>query len=126
MMHRKQFRQTPIDSQKEQLAKQEEALRREMAELEKVISDAPKLAEERLEQDRQERIARASTRRSPLDSPDILEDVRHQSDVLIDRPPRPRRAQRRAARLRLVALLGAVIVAGSIVVYLVMQLMNHL
>ncbi|MFY9987415.1 MAG: hypothetical protein WAK31_21840 [Chthoniobacterales bacterium] len=125
-MHRKQFRQTPIDSQKEQLAKQEEALRREMAELEKVISDAPKLAEERLEQDRQERIARASTRRSPLDSPDILEDVRHQSDVLIDRPPRPRRAQRRAARLRLVALLGAVIVAGSIVVYLVMQLMNYL
>jgi DNA repair exonuclease SbcCD ATPase subunit len=125
-MHRKQFRQTPIDSQKEQLAKQEEALRKEMAELEKVISDAPKLAEERLEQDRQERIARASTRRSPLDSPDILEDVRHQSDVLIDRPPRPRRAQRRAARLRLVALLGAVIVAGSIVVYLVMQLMNHL
>jgi hypothetical protein len=125
-MHRKQFRQTPIDSQKEQLAKQEEALRREMAELEKVISDAPKLAEERLEQDRQERIARASTRRSPLDSPDILEDVRHQSDVLIDRPPRPRRAQRRAARLRLVALLGAVIVAGSLVVYLVMQLMNHL
>lgn len=125
-MHRKQFRQTPIDSQKEQLAKQEEALRREMAELEKVISDAPKLAEERLEQNRQERIARASTRRSPLDSPDILEDVRHQSDVLIDRPPRPRRAQRRAARLRLVALLGAVIVAGSIVVYLVMQLMNHL
>jgi hypothetical protein len=125
-MHRKQFRQTPIDSQKEQLAKQEEALRREMAELEKVISDAPKLAEERLEQDRQERIARASTRRSPLDSPDILEDVRHQSDVLIDRPPRPRRAQRRAARLRLVALLGAVLVAGIFVVYLVMQLMNHL
>jgi septal ring factor EnvC (AmiA/AmiB activator) len=125
-MHRKQFRQTPIESQKEQLAKQEEALRKEMAELEKVISDAPKLAEERLEQERQERIARASTRRSPLDSPDILEDVRHQSDILIDRPPRPRRAQRRAARLRLVALLGAVIVAGSIVVYLVMQLMNHL
>lgn len=125
-MHRKQFRQTPIDSQKEQLAKQEEALRREMAELEKVISDAPKLAEERLEQDRQARIARASTRRSPLDSPDILEDVRHQSDVLIDRPPRPRRAQRRAARLRLVALLGAVIVAGLFLVYLVMQLMNHL
>ena len=125
-MHRKQFRQTPIDSQKEQLAKQEEALRKEMAELEKVISDAPKRAEERLERERQERIARASTRRSPLDSPDILEDVRHESDILIDRPPRPRRAQRRAARLRLVALLGAVIVAGSIVVYLVMQLMNHL
>jgi hypothetical protein len=125
-MHRKQFRQTPIDSQKEQLARQEEALRKEMAELEKVIADAPKLAEERLERERQERIARASTRRSPLDSPDILEDARHESDVLIDRPPRPRRAQRRAARLRLVALVGAVIVAGSIVVYLVMQLMNHL
>ena len=125
-MHRKQFRQTPIDSQKEQLAKQEEALRRQMAELEKVISDAPKLAEERLERDRQERIERASVRRSPLDSPDVLEDVRHGSDVLSNRPPRPRRAQRRAARLRLVALVAAVLVAGSMVVYLVMHLMNHL
>ena len=54
-MHRKQFGQTPIDSQKEQLAKQEEALRQQMAELEKVIADAPKLAEERLERERQER-----------------------------------------------------------------------
>ena len=125
-MQRKQFRQTPIDSQKEQLSKQEEALRRQMAELEKVIADAPKLAEERLERERQERVARASVRRSPLDSPDVLEDVRHESDVLIDRPPRPRRAQRRAARMRLVALVAAVLVAGSIVVYLVMQLMNHL
>jgi DNA-binding protein H-NS len=125
-MRRKPFSNTPIDSQKDQLAKQEEALRREMAELEKVIADAPKLAEERLERERQERIARASTRRSPLDSADILEDVRHESNVLIDRPPRPRRAQRRAARLRLVALVGAIIVAGSIVVYLVMHLMNHL
>jgi hypothetical protein len=125
-MHRKQFRQTPIDSQKEKLTKQEEELRRQMAELEKVIADAPKLAEERLERERQERIARASVRRSPLDSPDVLEDVRHESDVLVDRPPRPRRAQRRAARLRLVALLVAILGASSVVVYLVMQLMNHL
>ena len=125
-MQRKQFRQTPIDSQKEQLTKQEQDLRRQMAELEKVIADAPKLAEERLERERQERIARASARRGPLDSPDVLEDVRHESDVLSDRPPRPRRAQRRAARLRLVALVVAVLGASSVVVYLVMQLMNHL
>jgi septal ring factor EnvC (AmiA/AmiB activator) len=125
-MHRKQFRSTPLDSQKERLAKQEEELRKQMSELEKVIADAPKLAEERLERERQERTARAAVRRSPLDSPDVLEDVRHQADILIDRPPRPRRAQRRAARLRLVTLVAAIIVAGSIVVYLVMQLMNHL
>ena len=125
-MHRKQFGSTPLDSQKEQLAKQEEELRKQMAQLEKVIADAPKVAEERLERERQERIARAAVRRSPLDSPDVLEDVRHESDVLIDRPPRPRRAQRRAARFRLVTLVVAVLVAGSIVVYLVMQLMNHL
>jgi hypothetical protein len=125
-MHRKQFGSTPLNSQKEQLAKREEELRKQMAELEKVISDAPKLAEERLERERQERIARASTRRSPLDSADILEDVRHESGVLTDRPPRPRRAQRRAARLRLVVLVAAVLGAGSIVVYLIMQLMNHM
>ena len=125
-MHRKPFGQSPIHSQKEELAKQEEALRQQMAELEKVIAEAPKVAEERLERERQERVARASVRRSPLDSADILEDVRHQSDVLAERPPRPRRAQRRAARLRLVTLVVAVIFAGSIVVYLVMQLVNHL
>ena len=125
-MQRKQFRQTPIDSQKEQLTRQEEELQRQMAELEKVIADAPKLAEERLERERQQRIARASARRSPFDSPDVLKDVRHESDVLTDRPPRPRRAQRRAARLRLVALVVAILGASSIVVYLVMQLMNHL
>jgi septal ring factor EnvC (AmiA/AmiB activator) len=125
-MHRKQFRSTPLDSQKERLAKQEEDLRKQMAELERVIAAAPKLAEERLERERQERISRAAVRRSPLDSPDVLEDVRHQADILTDRPPRPRRAQRRAARLRLVTLVAAIIVAGSIVVYLVMQLMNHL
>src|ERR1700751_481687 len=125
-MQRKQFRQTPIDSQKEQLTRQEEELQRQMAELEKVIADAPKLAEERLERERQQRIARASVRRSPLDSPDILQDARPQPDVLIASPPRPRRAQRRAARLRLVALVVAVLGASSILVYLVMQLMNHL
>jgi septal ring factor EnvC (AmiA/AmiB activator) len=125
-MHRKQFGSTPLNSQKEQLAKREEELRKQMAELEKVIADAPKIAEERLERERQERTARASIRRSPLDSADILEDVRHESDVLTDRPPRPRRAQRRAARLRLVVLVGAVLGAGSIVVYLIMQLMNHM
>src|SRR5258708_20476836 len=99
-MHRKQFGSTPLDSQKEQLAKQEEELRKQMAELQKVIADAPKLAEERLERERQERIERASVRRSPLDSPDILEDVRHQSDLFIDRPPMPRPAHRRSAPLR--------------------------
>jgi hypothetical protein len=125
-MHRKPFGQSPIHSQKEELAKQEEALRRQMADLEKVIAEAPKIAEERLERERQERVARASARRSPLDSPDVLEDVRHESDVLTVRPPRPRRAQRRAARMRLVALLVAIIFAGSILVYLVMHLMNHL
>jgi septal ring factor EnvC (AmiA/AmiB activator) len=125
-MHRKRSGDSPLHSQQEELAKQERALRQQMEELENLIAQAPKLAEERLERERQERMARASAHRSPLDSADVLEDARYESAVPIERPPRPRRAQRRAARLRLLTLVAAVIFAGTIVLYLVIQLMNHL
>ena len=125
-MYRKRFADSPLHSQKEELAKQEKALREQMEELEKLIAQAPKLAEERLERERQDRIARASSRRSPLDSADVLEDVRYESDIPVERPPKPRRAQRRAARLRLLTLVVAVLFAGGIVLYLILQLANHL
>lgn len=125
-MRPKRFGDSPIHSQQEELAKQEDALRQQMAELEKLIAQAPKIAEERLERERQDRVARAAARRGPFDSPDILEDVRYEGDVPAERRPKQRRAQRRAARLRLIGLVVAVIFAGSIVLYLVMQLVNHL
>jgi len=80
-MTRKRLSGSPIKAKKDELAKQEADLRRQMEDLEQIIAEAPKIAEAELERKKQEQIARASTRRSPLDSPDILEDVRHETEL---------------------------------------------
>ncbi len=125
-MTRKRLSASPIKAKREELAKQEADLRRQMENLEQLIADAPKLAEAELERQRQEQIARASVRRSPLDSPDILEDVRHDAELFSERRRRPRRAQRRAARMRLVALVLTIMILGALVVFLAIQLVNRL
>ena len=75
---------------------------------------------------RQERIDRASTRRSPFDSPDILQDSRHGEDLFAKRPRRPRRAQRRQARMRLLISSLAVLALVAIVIFLAIQMFNHM
>jgi hypothetical protein len=125
-MTRKRPTGSPIKEKREELAKQESALREQMENLERLIADAPKLAEAELERQRQEQIARASTRRGPLDSPDILEDVRHDEGLFSERRRRPRRAQRRAARMRLVAMVLTVMILGALVIFLAIQLANRL
>jgi hypothetical protein len=125
-MTRKRFSASPIREKREELAKQEAALREQMEDLERLIADAPKLAEAELERQRKEQVARASTRRSPLDSPDVLEDIRHEDPSFFGRRPRPRRAQRRAARMRLLALLLTIVILVGLVVFLAMQLVHRL
>jgi hypothetical protein len=125
-MTRKRLPESPIEAKRDQLAKQEADLRRQMEDLEQIIADAPKQAEAELERRRQEQIVRASTRRSPLDSPDILEDVRHEEDLFSDRRRRPRRAQRRAARMRLLTMVLTVVILATIVIFLAIQLVNRL
>jgi Flp pilus assembly protein TadB len=90
------------------------------------IEEAPKLAQAEQERQRQERIERASTRRSPLDSPDILQDSRHGEDLFAERPRRQRRAQRRQARLRLLISSLAVLILVAIVIFLAIQMFNHM
>jgi len=98
-----------------------------MEELERKIEEAPKLAQEEQERRRQERILRASTRRSPLDSPDILQDSRHAEDLFSERRPRrPRRAERRQARVRLIVSCLAVLALVAVVIFLTIQMFNHL
>jgi hypothetical protein len=125
-MGRRRFNDSPISAKKDELAKKEEELRREMEELQRRIEEAPKLAEAELERQRQERIARASTRRSPFDSPDILQDSRHGEDLFSGRPRRPRRAPRRQARMRLIISCLAVLALAAIVIFLAIQMFNHL
>jgi hypothetical protein len=125
-MTRKRLSGSPIKAKKDELAKQEADLRRQMEDLEQLIAEAPKIAEAELERKRQEQIARASTRRGPLDSPDILEDVRHEAELFTERRRRPRRAQRRAARMRLLILVLTVVILAGLVVFLAIQMFNRL
>jgi Flp pilus assembly protein TadB len=125
-MARKRFNDSPIWAKQDELAKQEEELHRRMEELERKIEEAPRIVEAEQERQRQERILRASARRSPFDSPDILQDSRHTEDLFADRPRRPRRAQRRQARLRLLVSCIAVLALAAIVILLTIQMFNHL
>jgi hypothetical protein len=125
-MAQRKFSHSPISSKKDELAKQEEQLRRQMEQLERLIADAPKIAEAEQERMKRERQLRANVRRSPFDSPDILHDSRHSDDLFSERPHRPRRAQRRAARLRLLTMCLAVLAATAVVVFLGIQLIKHL
>ena len=88
-MGRRRFNDSPISAKQDELAKQEEELRRQMEELQRKIEEAPKLAKEHQERQKRERILRAYVRRSPFDSPDILQDSRHAEDLFSDRPRRP-------------------------------------
>jgi hypothetical protein len=125
-MSRKRLSVSPIKAKRDELAKQEADLRRQMEDLEQLIAEAPKLAEAELERKRQEQIARASIRRGPLDSPDILEDVRHEGELFSERRRRPRRAQRRAARMRLLVLVLTVVIVAALVIFLAIQMFNRL
>jgi Flp pilus assembly protein TadB len=124
-MGRRRFNDSPISAKKDELAKKEEELRRQVEELQRKIEEAPRLAQAEQERQRQERIARATTRRSPFDSPDILQDSRHGEDLFSDRPSRQRRAHRRQARRRLIISCLAILILVAAVILLAMQF-NHL
>jgi hypothetical protein len=125
-MGRRRFTDSPISAKASELAKQEDALKRQMADLQRKIEEAPKLAKEAEERQKRERILRAYVRRSPFDSPDVLQDSRHSEDLFSARPRRPRRAQRRQARARLLITCMAVLVLSTIVIFLTIQMFNHL
>jgi hypothetical protein len=125
-MARRRFSDSPLSARKSELARQEEELRRQMEELQRKIEEAPQAAKAELERQHAERIARASSRRSPFDSPDILQDSRHTEDLFSERPHRPRRAQRRQARMRLLISSLAVLALAAVVVFLIIRMFNHL
>ena len=60
---------TPLNQKQEELAQRESALRGEMEKLERMIAEAPRVAEETTRRQREELLARASEGRSRLDVP---------------------------------------------------------
>src|SRR5882724_5484906 len=70
---------TTLDQTKEDLARRESALRDKMDRLERMIADAPRVAEEITRQQREELLTRASEGRS-LDVAVALQDKRYGDD----------------------------------------------
>ena len=59
--------ETPLNQKQEELAQRESRLRGEMEKLERMIAEAPRVAEETTRRQREELLARASEGRSRLD-----------------------------------------------------------
>lgn len=136
MARKARFNGSPINAKQQELSEKEQALEREMARCKRLIKEAPlraKQAEERREQERAEQnerrrhrvMLRTNTGRSPFDASDVLHGTGDEESG-DERPTKPRRAQRRAARTQLAVMVVAVMVAGAFVLFLLVQLIQHL
>src|SRR6201995_121495 len=113
MLRRPTRSSTPLDQTKEELARKESELREKMEQLERMIAEAPKVAEELTRQQREELLMRAGEERSRLDVSVALHDKRYGDDSRSLSPRKPLRKERRDGRivflLLVIALMGAVI-----------------
>lgn len=76
MRHRLPKEATPLNQKQEELALRETQLKGEMEKLERMIAEAPRVAEETTRRQREELLARASEGRSRLDVSIALHDKR--------------------------------------------------
>src|SRR5438105_9273859 len=113
MLRRSPKPATTLDQTKHELARQESELRDRVEKLERMIADAPRLAEELTRQQREELLIRATEERSRLDVSVALHDKRYGDDGRAVPPRRALRKERRDGRivflLLVIALVAAVI-----------------
>ena len=102
---------TALDQSKDELARRESEVRDQMEKLERMIADAPRVAEEMTRQQREELLTRASEGRSRLDVSVALQDKRYGDDGGGGRPRGSMRKQRREGRIVFIVLIIALAVA---------------
>jgi hypothetical protein len=103
MLRKPRKSDTPLDHQQEELARREQALREEMQKLQRMIEEAPRVAEEVAKRQREELLQRATAGHSRLDATMALSDKRH--DDRWDMPRRgAMRKQRREGRILFIVL----------------------
>ena len=110
---------TPLNQQQEELAQRESQLRGEMAKLERMIADAPRVAEETSRRQREELLSRASEGRSRLDVSLALQDKRWADDGPVGGRRVSLRKERREGRIVFLVLVIALCLA-------VLWLVSHL
>ncbi len=118
MLRRSPRSSTTLDQSKQELARQESELREQMEKLEKMIADAPRVAEEVEKRQREELLMRASQGGSRLDVSLTLQDWR-QGEVGSGKRRGSLRKERREGRIVFVVLVIAVLAAA-------IWLLNHL
>src|SRR2546421_12710103 len=116
MLRRSPKSATTLDQTKQQLARQETELRDQMQKLERMIADAPRVAEEIEKRQREELLMRASAGGSRLDVSLALHEERYGGGP----PPRGAgRKQKREGRIVFLVLVIALLIAA-------IWLLNHL
>ena len=109
---------TPLDQTKQDLARQESDLREQMEKLERMIADAPRVAEAAEKRQREELLMRASQGGSRLDVSMTLQDWR-QGEVGSSKRRGSLRKERREGRILFLVLVIALLAAA-------IWLLNHL
>ena len=110
---------TPLNDKQQELALRESQLRDQMQKLERMIQEAPMVAQERSRQQREEILSRATEGGSRLDVSIALQDRRYRDGGAYNRPRRALRKERREGRI--VFLVLVVVLAAA-----VLWLMTHL
>lgn len=110
---------TPLNDRQQELARRESQLRDEMQKLQRMIEEAPIVAQERTRRQREEVLSRATEGGSRLDVSIALQDRRYRDGGAYNRPRRALRKERREGRI--VFLVLVVVLAAA-----VLWLMTHL
>jgi septal ring factor EnvC (AmiA/AmiB activator) len=123
MLRRSSRSPTALDHSKEELARRESALREEVEKLERMIADAPRVAEEITRQQREELLQRASEGRSRLDVAVGLQDKRYGDDDG-GGSGRPRGAMRKERREGRIVFIVLMIALAAAVIWLISHLQH--
>ena len=100
-----------VDKQQEELAQRENALRDRMQKLQRMIDDAPRVAQETSRKQREELLERANQRGSRLDASLSLHDKRWDDTEWGVRRPGSLRKERREGRIIFLVLVIALAAA---------------
>jgi septal ring factor EnvC (AmiA/AmiB activator) len=103
---------TTLDQTKQQLARQETEVRDQVEKLERMIADAPRMAEEVGRRQREELLMRASEGGSRLNVSAALQDKRYGDDAGTARPRGSMRKERREGRIVFLVLVIALVTAA--------------
>jgi septal ring factor EnvC (AmiA/AmiB activator) len=107
MLRRPPRSTTPIDQKQQELAQQESNLRNEVEKLERMIADAPRVAEETSKRQREELLARANQGGNRLDVSIALHDKRYGDDRRGTKRRGSLRKERREGRIVFIVLVIA-------------------